>query len=596
MPPITSPHSIFASDAAALTLETARAPASQSKYCYLFPDLVADDSVGCFAGTTPEQTFARLEAFEESSRRALTRMPVLPMRLPPVYTYFGQFVNHDISAPVGDVVSRPARPMAVAVIGTNDPPGFDRARRAKASIILANFRNEQPNPLSLDSLYGDGPGSTDAEIAALYEPDGKRFRLGQTRRDGDKVFSDMKRNPARVVHATGARDLVRKDGKPLIADRRNDENLIISQLHLALLLFHNKAVAALEGDFPDPAKCFDKARELVTLHYHWLILHDYLPNLLSPTVLQTPLADRPQRLPGRRMVPLEFTTAAFRFGHSMIGSAYDFNQNFGRGRRLAPLATLAQLFDFTTHRNMGQAVAETLQLPDHWVIDWDRMSRPAPLNGAAPAHGAERIDLTFAPGMLNSMGSSASAVHGSILFRNLVRGFHRRIPFGQALARACGGDPLDEAAVRAMLPGGSDANPAFRGLREIAEDMGFLRETPAWLYFLAEARHHEQGERVGPTASAIIADTMVGLMRFMEGSVLNHDGGRWHPAQSPLLAKGRRGLTSLRAFFCFAVEGTGVRDMAAPVAEDLVPEVAVADSVGDLLAAELVAEAPVAPA
>ncbi|MFN5999466.1 MAG: peroxidase family protein [Paracoccaceae bacterium] len=557
MSPITSPHSLFgpAAPGPAL-LETAVNPKSQSRYRYRFPHLAKDDRVGCFAGTTPAETFNRLKAFEEASRTPLSRMQVLPMRLPPVYTYFGQFVNHDISAPVGDVVTRPDPPKAVGVIVTIDPPGLDRARRAKAEVILKHFVNEQANPLALDSLYGDGPDSAEPRTRALYEPDGKRFRLGVTRREVDQVFKDMLKDPGLVHHETGARDILRREGAPLIADHRNDENLVVSQLHLALLLFHNKAVAALEGENTSPKECFEAARQLVTLHYHWLILHDYLRNLLSRSAQTVPWAERPQKLDAARTVPLEFTTAAFRFGHSMVGAAYDFNANFGVGAHLRPEgATLGQLFDFTTHRNMGKPGAATLQLPDHWVIDWDRMTRPSV---ATAIGGAEKIDLTFAPDMLNAMGMEHAVEHGSILFRNLMRGFHRRIPFGQALAAEYGLEALTDAEIREALPDGHVDGPQSKTLRAVAEDLGMLHETPAWLYFLCEARLRENGERIGPAASQIIADTIVGLMQHMETSVLKHAGGTWHPSQSPLKDGDDEGLTSIRKLLLFAVKDTHI--------------------------------------
>jgi hypothetical protein len=551
MPPITSPHSLFHGTTPA-TPQVEGAGASQSGYCFLYPDLAQREDVGCFAGTSAALSYKRLVAFEKASREPLSAPPVLPMRLPPVYTYFGQFVNHDISAPVGDVVTLAESPQGVGVIGTDLPPGLDRSQRAAPDVILDFFVNEQANPMALDSLYGDGPDSGDPGIRALYQEDGKRFRLGVTRTEDAQVFIDKGKNPARVVHQTGAPDILRRNGKPLIADHRNDENLIVSQLHLALLLFHNKAVTVLEATEADPADCFAQARQLVTLHYHWLILNDYLPNLLSPQALQTPLTQRPQKLPSARTVPLEFTTAAFRFGHSMVGSFYDFNANFGRGGRLErDGASLIELFTFTTHRNMGKPNAATLPLPDHWVIDWNRMTR-RPRATPGPG-GAERIDLTFAPDMLNAMGTSEVALHGSILFRNLMRGFQRRIAFGQELAQACGLVPMTADQLRAALPDVNPAHPGAKSLRATAEEMGMLEQMPAWLYFLCEARHFEQGEKLGPTASHIIADTMVGLMRFMPTSVLNWDGGGWHPRKSPLRGPGGRGLTSLRALLRFAV-------------------------------------------
>ncbi|RYH97274.1 MAG: hypothetical protein EON48_18460, partial [Acetobacteraceae bacterium] len=343
------------------------------------------------------------------------------------------------------------------------------------AVILRNFFNEHPEPLMLASLYGDGPDSADLGIRALYL-DGKRFRLGRTRREADQVFSDLLLDPGSVVHASGAPDIPRQGGQPLIADQRNDENLIISQLHLALMLFHNKAVAALEAAFPDPTACFAAARALVTRHYHWLILNDYLPQLLSPAV-RRPLSRYPSRLQRANEVPLEFTTAAFRFGHSMVSAAYDFNANFGLDGLISDEgARLEELFAFTSHRNMGQTAPGLQELPDHWVIDWERMTRRLPPSRANPREfgGAEQIDLVLAPDMLNLVGDSDVAVHGSILFRNLMRGFQRRIPFGQDLALRYGVTPLTEAEVRNALPQERALPPGAKGLRQRAEEMGLL--------------------------------------------------------------------------------------------------------------------------
>jgi Animal haem peroxidase len=527
---------------------------SQSAYRYLFPDLAGSETVGCFRGTTPRQTADRLRAFEIATRVPLSDMPVLQMRLPPSYTYFGQFVNHDISAPVGDVVAE-ATALPMGVVGAVDPPGLDRSTRASVAVILTHFTNEHPEPLMLASLYGDGPQSADPGIRALYAADGKRFKLGRTRRETDAVLGSVIVDTSRVVHATGAPDIPRAGGLPLIADQRNDENLIVSQLHLALMLFHNKAVAVLEPSLPAPAACFAAARALVTRHYHWLILNDWLPQLLSPAV-RRPFSRYPTHLTRPNEVPLEFTTAAFRFGHSMVSAAYDFNANFGLNGRISDEgARLEELFAFTSHRGMS-GLAEP-ELPDHWVIDWDRMTRVLQGSKSTPPRefgSAEQIDLVLAPDMLNLVGDSDVAVHGSILFRNLMRGFHRRMPFGQDLAARYGVTPLTEAEIRAALPQEKALAPGAKGLREVATEMGLLAETPAWLYFLCEAKVREGGQRVGATASHVIADTIVGLLRLNPGSLLNT--GTWHPRQSPLTTPGAEGLTNLRKFLRFAVKDT----------------------------------------
>ena len=428
---------------------------SRSSYSYLFPDLADAPDAGRFAGTDDEGTIERLRAFEKACRigNPLFAPPALTFDLPAVYTYFGQFLNHDISAPVGGLLQNLGEVPPLGIVGTVDLPGLGKDWRADVATILRHFVNEHGRPLSLASLYGDGPGSSDPETKALYEEEGRRFRLAGAYRVPDEILAEMTKLFDIAFHAEGAPDIPRNGKLPLIADRRNDGNLILSQLHLAFVLFHNKVVRALEERGTPGDQVFDKARDLVTRHYHWLILNDFLPALLSKSVLARPLSEwKPRPLPPGT-VPMEFTTAAFRFGHSMVGRSYDFNANFGRGGRLESKATLQQLFMFTSERGMGDPEGRIPQLPDHWVIDWDRLTRPRPSGSPDDASGqAERIDLDFAPDMLNAAGDARIVEHGSIFFRNLLRGFHRRIPFGQELAKACGVELLDDEEIRSALP------------------------------------------------------------------------------------------------------------------------------------------------
>lgn len=532
-----------------------RAPAvaggmSFSRYCYLFPDLAAHPAAGCLSGTDEAETLRRLKQFEIAARLPVVPPPALTIPLPAAFTYFGQFVNHDISAPEGSVADAVGVAPPDGIIGNADLPGIEQKRRADCATILAHVVNQYETPLALTSLYADGPGSPDPEVAALYAPDGKRFRLAATSVPPDSAFSDIGIDPARVIHASGAPDIPRQDRVPLIADRRNDGNLILCQMHLAFMLAHNHAVTVLEAQHPDPADCFSAARRLLTRHYHWLILNDFLPRLLSRAVLSRPLADWSPRPHPQGSVPLEFTTAAFRFGHSLVGRLYDFNANFGAGGVIAPGATLMDLFNFTSQNGMAQVGHPAPQLPDHWVIDWSRLTRESEAP-SAPAHGrAERIDMNFAPDMLNVAGVASLPEHGSILFRNLLRGFHRRMPFGQRLAIACGIEPLSADQLRAALPrylspDGDGSTPV-----SAAESLGLIAETPAWLYLMCEAEALEQGQRVGPTASTIIADTILGLMRSLADPVFDPS---WHPDQSPLRRADGGPVDSLAAFLAWAV-------------------------------------------
>ena len=88
--------------------------------------------------------------------------------------------------------------------------------------------------------------------------------------------------------------------KALIPDPRNDENLIVAQTHLAMIRFHNRVVDRLPASVPAPQR-FRRARKSVTLHYQWLIRHDYLPRIVDPAVAGRRVHQRTQgRRAGRR--------------------------------------------------------------------------------------------------------------------------------------------------------------------------------------------------------------------------------------------------------------------------------------------------------
>jgi len=202
--------------------------------------------------------------------------------IPAGFTYLGQFIDHDI---------------------TFDPTSFgERARRPRRT---ANRRTPR---LDLDSLYGGGP----ALQPYLYEKDTPRLLLGK----GTPL--DLPRNHEDVA---------------LLGDRRNDENAIISQLHLLFARFHNRIA--------DDLGSFEKARKRVLRHYHWIVLHEYLPTVLGDAWTGPRKHFEPK---GGPFIPAEFSGAAFRFGHSMVRGFYDYNRNFGRKNGgpgvVAPFATL----------------------------------------------------------------------------------------------------------------------------------------------------------------------------------------------------------------------------------------------------------------
>ena len=171
--------------------------------------------------------------------------------------------------------------------------------------------------------------------------------------------------------------------RALIGDERNDENLIVSQLHLAFMKFHNSVVDALiAGTISPPTitiadtaspedKLLMQAKRLTQWHYQWIILNDYLPQICDSQIVSE-LRDGTISVPSFTGMPVEFAGAAFRFGHSMVRENYDYNRHFGNNGTILQSASFALLFIFTG----GGGFSGQSELPSNWVIDWDRFINP----------------------------------------------------------------------------------------------------------------------------------------------------------------------------------------------------------------------------
>lgn len=201
--------------------------------------------------------------------------------------------------------------------------------------------------LDLDSVYGRGP----VEEPAFYAADGVRLKTGRTQESGPTPIAtlaldgfDLPRKGASTANPEEAR-------MAEIPDPRNDENLAIGQTHLAFLRFHNGVCDRLAAGGTPSAMLLEKAREIVVKHYQWMLRSDFLPRIVDPAIVNDVFAN------GRRVIevgvadfptmPIEFSVAAYRLGHSMIRDKYDWNAVFGQGGAIGDIGTLDNLFRFS---------------------------------------------------------------------------------------------------------------------------------------------------------------------------------------------------------------------------------------------------------
>ncbi len=399
--------------------------------------------------------------------------------IPAVYTYLAQLLDHDLTF---DAASDSQR--------RDDPDA------------LHNFRTPR---LDLDSVYGSGP-RVSPHLYHKADPD-KLLLGGPAGPDGKPDGTDLPRN---------------SDGIALLGDPRDDVHLVISQLHLALLHFHNAVVDRVRADtslVPPGSIVFDAAQQLVRWHWQWVVVHDLLPRLVGPATLAEVLPAAGDESSGKNLgrgwgkprlllytprnrpyVPLEFSGALYRFGHTMVRNDYQLNATTGLITTFSPSPEPGERDDLRGHR----------PIPGGWMIDWTLF---APTPGGSP-QPSRLIDSLLAPD-LHQLPASVDTARRSLAFLNIRSGQRYGLPSGESFA----------AAVTAALAaaGGQLAGPT------LAPGDSGMNDTPLWLWMLKEAELRTGGQHLGPVAGRIITEVLLGLLWHDKASYLRAAPG-WTPS------------------------------------------------------------------
>jgi hypothetical protein len=366
-------------------------------------------------------------------------------------TFFGQFVDHDITFDTTSPLGVPTDPAA--------------------------SRNSRTPSLDLDSVYGEGPVAS----PQLYDPaDPDKLRI-----DSGGQFEDL----PRLEDGTNT---------AIIPDPRNDENLVIAGLQCAFILFHNQAVEWARQHGYKGGSTFRQARELTTWHYHWLVVHEFLPQIVGPELVVDVLRNgrrfyRPRMREG--FIPVEFQAGAYRFGHSMVRPSYRANLHGDNGNPF-----FGMVFD-----PAGEGQSDPVDLrggarAPRRFIGWQTFFDFADGN----VKPNKRIDTRISTPLFNlPLGAIASHdTPHALPQRNLLRQLTWSLPSGQAIAAAMGVTPLADADLIELEP------------------YGFQSSTPLWYYVLREAELVEGGLHLGPVGGRIVAEVLIGLLQSDPASYL----------------------------------------------------------------------------
>jgi Animal haem peroxidase len=402
-------------------------------------------------------------------------------------TFFGQFLDHDLTLALKAPILENTKPRQTT-----------------------NFRTAE---FDLDSVYGNGPDGS----PELYDTSSGDIKFRVEAIPDSEKFS--KKGAVRF-------DLPRDPNKnAIIADSRNDENVLLSQFHLAMLKFHNAVVDRLRADQAQANRSskeiFREARRQVQWHYQWIIVNEFLPQTIGQDrvdeILRNGLRfyrvhDRTQdsifRSPRREpLIPVEFSVAAYRFGHSQVRPSYRINFGPDGGQPVFMF-----IFDDSADPNDPDPndMRGGKRAPRRFV-DWQTFFKFD--ENVKPN---KRIDTKLSSPLMHLLGSRGPAPGmpsdgiQSLASRNLMRHVNFGIPSGQAIARVMG--------VQVLTP------------EQLAELTPFSMEksTPLWYYILKEAEVLEQGLRMGPVGGRIIGEVFIGLLKADKDSYLVVDKN-WKP-------------------------------------------------------------------
>lgn len=381
--------------------------------------------------------------------------------------FFGQFIDHDITL---DTTS-----------------SFNNVNQA------TDITNVRTPTLDLDCIYGSGPEAS----PYLYIQSGDFA--------GIKLLTASDGTGINQAPELANEDLVRSSqGTAIIGDPRNDENRIISQLQLAMIRFHNRVVDHLSAKY-NGHELYEESRKLVTYHYHWAILNDFLINMCGSAVVWDILHN------GREFycihetpyIPVEFSVAAYRFGHSMVPQKIQVQKN----------ESAKELFG-TTLGHGFTALSST-----DAIVDWHELFHT---KENRQVQKAEKLDSKMASDLLDLPFIPAG--ENSLATRNLLRGQSFLLPSGESIARLMGRPDTEIKKVSDKADAGSSGTLGGK--------------TPLWYYLLTEAQEigretspgtFDKAEGLGPVGARIVAEVLIGLMELDSNSFLASNRA-WSPA------------------------------------------------------------------
>lgn len=425
---------------------------------------------GYLFGNTSEQI--EVSMLENIANKMSESIAEEDPNIPIGFAFLGQFIDHDITL---DITTELGKSIFSESSATSDKDKIEHfaSQCGGSHIDIDNFRTPK---LDLDSVYASGPEGS----PFLYS----KAKNGQLLTAGFNAYLTQTSPINHYVFDDHTFDFLRNiEGTAIIGDFRNDENLFINQLHLLFIRFHNYML--------DKKEEFEKAKKIVTHTYQKIVIEEYLKLIIEPSVYNSYLQglknkSLPDNWVSAPSMPVEFSAAAFRFGHSQVRTDYIIND----GNGIAGPLTM-NIFD-----KVNGEVLSFRPIPKSHKVDWKYFFD---IDGPT-FKNCMRVDAKLSP-KLTDLPDNIVASGGikNLALRNLIRGQETfELMTGEEIAANFGVTPIN-------IPESPQG------------------KTPLWFYILKEAEGC--GGKLGPVGGRLVCGTIMNMVLRDKESYINMDAG-----------------------------------------------------------------------
>ena len=432
--------------------------------------------------------------------QAYERKPTVSADLPAVFTFVGQFIDHNLTMNAIDLFV--------------DQTG--------------SVRNGASPMIDLDSVYGSRTTGTGVDTSMIFDDAGRFSLVAVPGTPGfDLPRTEMSLPPGPIVHVPSA-------FTAHIFDSRNDENQIILQIHILLERVHNKLIADNKLNTAGLSKdeVIATVRKEVVANWQTVVLQDYLPRVIAAATLIDVLGQiRQVNFGNLKYKPLlDLASAAlvvqlphewaigFRFGHSQLRPQYHLNSGGGAS---------VPLFNNYTGNPGGEDLRGSVKLPAAHVIDWAEFYPDVPPEKTPDCDRSLRIDGKVTPPVFNLPESAIPDTIkevGNLPQRNLIRSRSIGVVSGEELydfyTTSAGGPPValhgPKLTPSEVAP--KDAHHLF--MHDVdPQTMQAVFKTPLWYYILKEAEQQGNSRTLGALGSRLVAEVVAGGVYYDTESV-----------------------------------------------------------------------------